>query len=591
MADATGDAVKKLLLDCIFGHTDFMGILGKDHFLGGSLTADDLVGTGLLQCDDTDQIFADLLIAGQGCIDVLNHFGNSLPDIGDAMKRHVFGVGVDFCNDGASLAIHEAFFHHLMIQKQIFDLFGRYIFAVAQNDQILFAAGDMQESFFVRITNIAGTQPSVFGDHLCGQFRRIDISHHNGGTADLQFSVHHTGLDTGDNAAGGVGLVRSGHIGGGNGGGMFAHAVTLAEENANLVILFYELCGQVRTAGDDSIHAVAEHTVLDLINGFALLLGEHHHFGIERLSDHGNGGEASGIEPQNIFAQLSHTAIDAQGIGAGKAHQNVRIQTENMVHGQNADFCGVFSVVGAEKSVHQILIGQHDALFFTTGAGGENNGGTSLLVNSVHRLLAHISRKDTAAGFGEFAFGHLHGVSKGVAAGKDIIDTQHQLGFPHQNICFCLVQAGTDRIFFCLRIKQYRNTAAGHDAQHHSDIHGSIGADHTDSYGMPQFLALLVSPYGDRITFYGKLSVGGFVNGAILQGANKTVVFKDSSGFLDKILYCSDVFISHHNISPRFCKLEILSCKLLLSTVFQVCHNTNGTAHIDSAAAQTGAVQ
>ena len=207
-------------------------------------------------------------------------------------------------------------------------------------------------------------------------------------------------------------------------------------------------------------------------------------------------------------------------------------------------------MTGTEKSIEQIQVGQHNALFLASRSGGKDDCSTILFVNTVVWFLSCVSGYNTAAGFRICAFFHQHSSGKCFAAGTDSIYIKPQLGFPQQKVCFSLIQTRADYIFDCLRVKIHRHASAGHNPQHHTHIHSTIAADHSNPYRMTKFPALLSSPCGDRITFDCKLSISRVMNDIVSECAKINMVFIVFSGFCHKLQNGSDRFKIHHEITP-----------------------------------------
>lgn len=175
----------------------------------------------------------------------------------------------------------------------------------------------------------------IFYFGLSGQLRGIHITHHHRGALDLQLAVHHTGLAAEDHLTCGVRLVLAVHIRGGNGGGAFAHAVTLTQENSQCLILFHQLSGQVGTAGHDLLDPGSEDLGLQRCGLFPLGLRQLEQPVVQALCHHGHHGDQIGLEQPQIFHQLGCVAVHAQRCHVGKAQQHIAGDAEHMVQRQN----------------------------------------------------------------------------------------------------------------------------------------------------------------------------------------------------------------------------------------------------------------
>ena len=549
MSENLRHAVIDHLLSFVFRHPSGDDFLIQNHIPGSPLAADDLVGACFLEGSSTNQMLGDSLVGRQRFIHTLNDLFHSLLHIGNAVHGHILGIGINLCGDQMVIAVHQTFLHQLMVQQQVFDLLRCNIFAVGQNDQVLDTAGDIDEALIVHIAHITGSQPPVRCDDLRSQFRGVDIAHHHGGALHLNFPVYNTHFTASYQHTAAVSLVGTGPARNGNTGRTLRHTVTLGDPNADVLIFVNQLRGQMSTAGNDLIDSLAEDQILALLHGLARLLTEHKDLVIQRIGDHGNHTQASGLIGLQCLAQLVHAVVEADGGADAQRGQEVRLHAECVMHRQNADL-DVDIKITVECGVDQVCVRKHDTLFFTGGTGGEDNGGAALLINGVIRFTAFIGRKNAAAGFRSIILSHPEGLGNVLAAGADLIDIQCQLRLPDQNVRFRLIQASADHIHCGLRIQIHGGTAAGHDAQHHACVQGVVGADHRDPCLVTQIFTLLSRPCGDGITFQRKLTESGVMDHIIPECAQINTVFISFSGFCHQISDRFDRFKSHHMGSP-----------------------------------------
>ena len=104
--------------------------------------------------------------------------------VGIDAGRHLHIIGGNAAGDAVN--------HHILhigdLFKLFFQFFRRQLFAVFEDDQVLFPAGDIQEAILMQLAQVAGFEP--FSAHrLCGQFGLLIVSHHHILTPDPDLAI------------------------------------------------------------------------------------------------------------------------------------------------------------------------------------------------------------------------------------------------------------------------------------------------------------------------------------------------------------------------------------------------------------------
>ena len=170
----------------------------------------DLAGGGLFKFGLAD---ADALHALVGRHLVVGRVDGLLDELVDLFVGQVAVVFLDLrvvrenlrLDDDALLraavdAVDECFRDVVLFTERELDFLREDVLAVLGDDDALLAAGHVQETVLVEVTDVAGVEPAVLDD-LGGLFRIVEVAHHDGRTAadDLAVAglIHIDDLDLG----------------------------------------------------------------------------------------------------------------------------------------------------------------------------------------------------------------------------------------------------------------------------------------------------------------------------------------------------------------------------------------------------------
>ena len=257
-------------------------------------------------------------------------------DVGDAGGLGVLVVGVDLCGDDVVLLKHQDLLHQPVPVEHVLQLLRGHVLAVAQDDQVLLAAGEVEEILLVHVAAVAGAEPAVLCENLRRLLRILVVSHHDGRALHLDLPVHDPHLAAVHQLSHGSGLVRPSPDGGGDFGGALGHAVALGHLDAQLGEAGLQLRGQVSAAADDLGEAFPQNLLLDVVQGAVRLLpGDDHDPVVQGLGNHGDGAEAGGFKQAHVLHQLRHIPVQAQDVAVAHGEEDVAVDAEYMVNGQD----------------------------------------------------------------------------------------------------------------------------------------------------------------------------------------------------------------------------------------------------------------
>ena len=235
----------------------------------------------------------DLLVNGE-------LFVNSVYRFLDCRKlliaRHTLGklgIGIDDRGDNNLFALvflarnHYGFRNDVLVRKVLLKLLGEYVFAVGKNDNVLFAAGDVDVVVAVDISDVARSEPAVLGKYLASCFFVFVITHHDVVALDEYFAgivsaavvnAYHASVygltdRSGTALAGAVNCYE---------GSAFGNAVALEYCNVKAVEFADKLGGQGSAAAYDRAEIAAER-VADLGEDLVAKVKSDCHRGVAEL--------------------------------------------------------------------------------------------------------------------------------------------------------------------------------------------------------------------------------------------------------------------------------------------------------------------
>ena len=261
--------------------------------------------------------------------------------------------------------IHHDILHPVNGHELCFQFFGIDVFTVAEDDQIFGAAGDIQISVLIQISQIPGAEPSVFRDHLCGRLGILVISQHHTIAFYKDLAVFDFCGHTGDRFSHGAKPVSSGVIAR-NKRCAFRKTVSLEHVYAKFGEGFRNILTKCRTADNNTCQIPAEFVQqafvqlssdIDSENAaytvdsfcecdFSLICSRSdtiHDFLVKCFRNRGNNKNETGLEPIHIGCDIFKSVIDADGYTPIQHSKVTDGQLIGMVDRQNGH-CDRFTV-------------------------------------------------------------------------------------------------------------------------------------------------------------------------------------------------------------------------------------------------------
>ena len=162
---------------------------------------DDLFGGGLREGLTADLAAADFGVGGQLFIAQGYDLVHSRLNIMDAVDLSKLEVGIDLGGDAVPVTEGDDVLNELVAVELVLDQLRGHVLAVAEDDEVLFSAVEVEEAVLVHIAQVAGAEPAVLGEGLGGELRVVDVAHHHGGALHLNFAVHKANLSAPDGLA------------------------------------------------------------------------------------------------------------------------------------------------------------------------------------------------------------------------------------------------------------------------------------------------------------------------------------------------------------------------------------------------------
>ena len=287
---------------------------------------------------------------------------DSCLDVADLMDLGIFVVGIDLDLDRVVLAEGDDILDQAVAVKLVLDQLGGHILAVAEDDQVLLAAVQIEVAVLVHVAEISCAEPAVLRDCLRRQLRIIDVAHHDRGALDLDLAVHKPHLAAAHWPADRLDLVHVSIVGRRDLGRALRHAVALAGDNAQVRQPPGQRLRQVAAAADDLVEPRSHDLGLEIFQILVGMLLRGNRDTVEQhLGHHGHDPQHGRLEKVDIIEEFGDVIAQAKGAAVPHDQQQVAAEAEDMVDGQDAQ-AGLPSVIGAEQVVQQVGVREHDAL-------------------------------------------------------------------------------------------------------------------------------------------------------------------------------------------------------------------------------------
>ena len=370
--DVHDDVVNLLLQLCDRAEQTLLFLRILCFFIKECLT-NDLFGRGLFE-----RILTDIAGGNFGVGRKLLVFGgNDLIerslDIIDAVDLGIFVIGIDLDRDAVSLAVSDDVLNQSLTVKFILDQLGRDVFSVAEDDQVLLAAGQIEISVLIHVAQVTGAQPAVFRDGFSREFGVIDVSHHHRGALDLDLSVHEADLTAAHGSADRGDLVHVAIVRSRNLGRTLGHAVALGSDHTQLVQSSCQSFGEITAAADDLVQSGTHDLGFQIIEVlFGMLFGGDRDAAQEHLCHHGNDPHHGGLEQIDVVEELGDIVAQAEGTAVAQVQKQVAADTEHVMDGKHTQ-AGLPGIIGTEHVVEQVAVGKHNSLPVSCRAGCEDD--------------------------------------------------------------------------------------------------------------------------------------------------------------------------------------------------------------------------